>query len=195
MRFHETLLDMVGSKTKIKIVRFLLTHEALMSEREIASVLKVSHMSVNRAMRELAVLNFGSFVTAGNSHLWRVNRKSYAFKALSLLIKNASVINGPFDDLKTTIRDGLPRPLVQKAILFGSVPKGMEKPNSDIDIFILVRNAADKKELEPAIEKLSHICFEAYGNRLAPYILTDKEMSQKKGLSILSEIETGTQIV
>lgn len=195
MRFNETLLNILSSETKIKIVKFLLTHDAPMSEREIASILKVSHMSINRTMRELAALNFGSFVTIGKSHLWKVNHKSYALKALSLLIKNVSGIKDPLDDLKTVIRENIPKILAQKVVLFGSVSKGLEKPESDIDIFILVKNAGDKKKIEPSIEKLSHICFETYGNRLAPYILTEQEMLQKKGLTILSEINNGTSII
>jgi Mn-dependent DtxR family transcriptional regulator len=40
-----------------------------MSEREIASILKVSHMSINRTMKELAELNFVNFITIGKDHL------------------------------------------------------------------------------------------------------------------------------
>ncbi len=194
MKFHISLLDVLNSKTKVKIVKFLLTHEAAMSEREIASILKVSHMSINRTMRELASVNFGNFVTIGKSHLWKVNHKSYAFKALANLIKDVSVIKGPMEDLKDTLLRHLSKTLIRRVALFGSVSKGLERTNSDIDIFIMVKNVADKKILEPAIEKLSNLCFEIYGNRLAPYILTEQEMSKKADLNIISEIESGIQI-
>lgn len=195
MRFHGSLLDMLNSATKVKIVRFLLTHEASMSEREIASILKVSHMSVNRSLRELAASHFCSFMTIGRAHVWKVNRKSYAFKALSTLLLNETAIPTPLGDLKKTLARHLPSGLVLKAVLFGSLSQGAERPDSDIDLFVLVRNADDKKRLEPAIEKLSDICFEAYGNRLAPYILTEQEMRQKKGLALLSAIGSGIPLV
>ena len=195
MKFHISILDILNSKTKVKIAKFLLTHEAAMSEREIASVLKVSHMSVNRTMRDLAGVNFGSFVSIGNSHLWKVNRKSYAFKTLSSLIKNVSTIKDPLEDLKSTLFKYLPKNLVKKVVLFGSASKGLEKTNSDIDIFILVKNVQARKRLEPFIEKLSAICFRSYGNRLAPYILTGQEMKRKKSLKIISEIDSGIQII
>jgi len=194
MKFHISLLDVLNSKIKVKIVKFLLTHEAAMSEREIASILKVSHMSINRAMRELASVNFGNFVTIGKSHLWKVNHKSYAFKVLSSLIKDVSIIKEPMEDLKDTLLKHLPGVLIKKIVLFGSVSKGLESTNSDIDIFILVKNAEDKKALEPSIEKLSNLCFEVYGNRLAPYILTEQEITKKANLKIISEIEDGAQI-
>ena len=50
------------------------------------------------------------------------------------------------------------------------------------------------KKIETSIEKLSNICFDVYGNRLAPYILTEQEIKQKKDLKILSEINKGIQI-
>ncbi len=194
MKFRISLLDVLNSKTKIKIIKFLLTHEASMSEREIASILKVSHMSVNRTMRELAELNFVNFVTIGKAHLWRVNHKSYAFRALSELIKGVSGIQEPIEELKKILLKNLPKTLIKRIVLFGSIAKGSERTNSDIDIFVLARDKQSKEKLEPSIEKLSNICFEMYGNRLAPYILTDQEFKQKKNLKVISEIKKGIEI-
>ena len=194
MKFHVSLLDVLTSKTKIKIIKFLLNHEASMSEREIASVLDVSHMSVNRTMRELGELNFVNFVTIGKAHLWRVNRKSYAFRVLSKLIKGVSDIKEPLEDLKLIMLNNLPKALIKKVVLFGSITKASERSNSDIDVFVLVKDKESKKKIESQIEKLSNICLEAYGNRLAPYILTEQEMEQKKDLKIVSEINKGIQI-
>jgi len=194
MKFRISLLDVLNSKTKIKIIKFLLTHEASMSEREIASILKVSHMSVNRTMRELAELNFVNFVTIGKAHLWRVNHKSYAFRALSELIMGISGIQEPIEELKKILLKNLPKTLIKRIVLFGSIAKGSERTNSDIDIFVLARDKQSKEKLEPSIEKLSNICFEMYGNRLAPYILTDQELKQKKNLKVISEIKKGIEI-
>jgi len=195
MKFHISLLDLLSSKTKVKIVKFLLTHEASMSEREIASILKVSHMSVNRAMRELANVNFVDFITVGKAHLWRVNRKSYAFKMLSILIDGVSDIKDPIEDLKNMLGNKIPKTIAKKVVLYGSIAKANEDTDSDIDIFILVKNEQDKKKIEVVVEKISSLCFEVYGNRLAPYILTEQELNQKKGLKIISEINKGIQIL
>ncbi len=194
MKFHISLLDVLTSKAKIKIIKFLLSHVASMSEREIASVLNVSHMSVNRTMRELGELNFVNFVTIGKAHLWRVNRKSYAFRVLSELFKGVSRIKEPLEDLKEILVNNLPKTLIKKVVLFGSIAKASERSNSDIDVFMLVKNKESKKKLESQIDKLSNICLEAYGNRLAPYILTEQEIEQKKNLKIVSEINKGIQI-
>jgi len=194
MKFNAPLVNVLNSPTKLTIVKFLLTHEASMSEREIASILKVSHMSINRTMRELAELNFVNFVTIGKAHLWKVNRKSYAFKVLSEFIKGVSRIKDPFNDLKETILTNIPKNLVKKIILFGSIAKGDEKTGSDVDIFFLVKDAKDKGKLEPALEKLSNACLEIYGNRLSPYALTAQEAKKQTRQKFLSEINKGIEI-
>lgn len=194
MKFHISLLDVLNSKTKVKIIKFLLTHEASMSEREIASILKISHMSVNRTMRDLADINFVNFITIGKAHLWKVNHKSYAYRVLSELIKDISDIKEPIEDLKKIIQKNLPRTIIKRVVLFGSIANGSESTNSDIDIFVLVKDKRSKEKLESSIEKLSNICLEMYGNRLAPYILTEQEMKVKKNLRIISEIDKGIQI-
>ena len=194
MNFHISLLDVLNSKTKIKIIKFLLTHEASMSEREIASILKVSHMTINRTMQDLAELNFVNFVTIGKAHLWQVNRKSYAFRVLSELIKDFSNIKNPLKDLKKILLQNLPKTLIKRVVLFGSIAKASEKANSDIDIFILVKNKQSQGKLDSHIERLSNICLELYGNSLSAYILTEQELKQKAKLKIISEIEKGIQL-
>lgn len=194
MKFNTSLIDILNSKTKLKIVKFLLTHEASMSEREIASILKVSHMSINRTMRELSEVNLVNFTTVGKAHLWKVNRKSYAFKVLSEFIKGVSRIKDPLDDLKGIILTNIPKNLIKKVVLFGSVAKGEEKTDSDIDVFFLVKDSRDKEKLSSALEKLSNACLETYGNRLSPYILTEQEAKKKARAKFLSEIDKGIEI-
>ncbi|MBU4467590.1 MAG: nucleotidyltransferase domain-containing protein [Candidatus Omnitrophica bacterium] len=194
MEFNASLIDILNSKTKLKIVKFLLTHEASMSEREIASVLKVSHMSINRTMQELSEVNFVNFITIGKAHLWKVNRKSYAFKMLSEFIEGVSRIKDPLDDLKNIILKSTPKALVKKVVLFGSVAKGAGKLDSDIDVFFLVKDNKDKEKLGFALEKLSNACLETYGNRLSPYILTEQETKKKARQKFLSEINKGIKI-
>lgn len=194
MKFNFSPVEVINSKLKMKIVTFLLEHQAAMSERELASVLNVSHMSINRMMKQLADINFVNYVTIGKAHLWKVNHGSYAFKFLSQLIEDISNIKEPLEDLKKTIMEHLSVATVKKIVLFGSVAKGLESENSDIDIFILVGNLKAKKQVEPFIENLSNKCFDLYGNRLAPYILTVHEYKQRKNLSVIQEINQGIQI-
>jgi predicted nucleotidyltransferase len=165
-----------------------------MSEREIASIIKVSHMSVNRTLRALALYNIVSYSVAGKTHLWKLNKKSYGYIILSGLIQNISLFESPIDHLKKTILNSLPVELIKKVVLFGSVAKGMEDPDSDIDLFILTKNDTNKNKIQNDVDDLSNKCLDAYGNRLEAYILTENELKQKRDLGIMREVEKGVQI-
>ena len=88
----------------------------------------------------------------------------------------------------------MPKTLIKKVVLFGSVAKGKEKTDSDIDVFFLVKDSRDKEKLSSALEKLSNACLETYGNRLSPYILTEREAKKKTRAKFLSEINNGIEI-
>ena len=191
MVFHKSILDVMNSKTKLKIIGFMLRHEALMSEREIAAVSGVSHMSVNRIMRELAEMNFVHILRAGRSNLWRVNRNSYVFHILSDKYLTLMDFKAPLEDLKNTILGNLPLSLVVTVLLFGSIASNAEKYNSDIDLFIQVKDKGDKRQVEPATEKLATLCLERFGNVLSPYLLTKEELKARTGLKLISNIKEG----
>ena len=191
MVFHSPILGILNSKTKQKIIGFLLKHEALMSEREIAAVSGVSHMSVNRVMRELAEMNFVHILRAGKANLWRVNRNSYLSHILMSKYLTLWDPKTPFADLKNTILRNLPLSLVVKVSLFGSIASRTEKFNSDIDLFIQVKNKDDKRRVELATEKLATLCLEKFGNVLSPYILTKEELKARSGLKLISNIQEG----
>jgi predicted nucleotidyltransferase len=194
MKFHNSLFNLIDSPTKLNIVRFLINHTASMSEREIASVLNVSHMSVNRTMRELAEVNFVNNTVVGRTHIWIVNRKSYVYGTLSKIIRTMDTTLAPIEDLKKTLLQNLPVEMTKKIILFGSVSKSSEEPNSDIDLFILVKLQKHKDAIEPYIEKLALTCLVRYGNVLSPYVLTEIDMKQKKNLNLMRNIQSGMQL-
>jgi predicted nucleotidyltransferase len=194
MKLDISPIEMINSVAKINIIRHLMKYETPMSEREIASVIKIPHTSVNRTLKELALYNLVSYSVAGSTHLWKLNKNSYGYATLSETIKNISALESPLKSLKIMILKSLPPKLVKRIVLYGSVAKGMEAPNSDIDLFILVGNEMNKKKVQNVVDDLSIKCLDAYGNRLEAYILTDKEWAQKKDLSVLHEVEKGIKI-
>jgi predicted nucleotidyltransferase len=194
MRFNSSLAGLINTEAKIKVLKYFSHHETPISEREIASLIKEPYTSVNRALKELSSYNIIRFVTVGRAHLWKLNKKSYGFNAILDVIKSKSLLCAPLNDLKTMIAEGIPSNLVQKAILFGSVAHGSEEYDSDIDLFLLVKNDRDKNALEPYIERLSMKCLDLYGNSLSLYILTERSFKEKKNSGILQEIEKGIQI-
>ena len=148
MEFHTIPLEMLNSKIRYKIIDFLITHEQNMSEREISSVLNVSHMSVNRTMKELEDLNFVHFIRVGNAHLWKVNKKSYAYKSFQKAIETKNIFLGSTEE-----EDFLAVPLINKnrdavfgiLLLSNRLSNGREKFNKkDIDVARIIGEIASE---------------------------------------------------
>ncbi len=201
MKFHDSFFQLIDTDAKLKVVRFLLNHESAlpdrqagMSEREISSLVGISHMTVNRVLRDLEQWNFVSYERVGRAHVWKVNPQSYAYGVLNTVKMAVDTLPQPVEALKTAILSSLPKKNLIKVILFGSVSKNDEKTDSDIDLFVLTQNKESLKSLEEALERLSIICLEKFGNRLAAYVLTEKQLQQKKDLKLFEEIEKGIQL-
>ena len=195
MQFELSLDKLISSKAKLKILKYLFGHTASMSENELARVIKISPMTINRLMKELRELNLVNMERVGNANVWSVNKESYAYIALSKLMGEISSVPKPFEHLKETLSSNIPKELVKKVILYGSLAQGKSKVNSDIDLFILVRAQKEAEELTPHLDRLSSLCLSLYGNRLAPYILTETQLEEKKKLPLLKEIEKGIQVI
>ena len=195
MQFQTSIEEIIGSKAKIKILKYLFGNQASMSENELAGIVKVSTMTINRLMKELREVNFVSMERVGNSNVWSVNKKSYAYSVLSGTMDEISQIPVPMDHLKLTISRNLPRTLARRVVLYGSVARGESRANSDIDLFILVKSEKEVQKIQSYLDKLSNVCLSLYGNRLSPYVLTEIQFRKRKNLAVFKEIDKGIQIV
>ena len=109
-------------------------------------------------------------------------------------IKGFSCAEPTLNHLKKAILRYLQVSGVIKIILFGSISDKNEKAASDIDLFILIADARTKNKIKTALDKLTTLAFKYYGNRLSPYILTEKELETKKGSGLISKVEKGIVI-
>lgn len=191
MQYHKSLISFLVSPAKLKIINLLLKQDILLSEREIARLLGVSHMTVNRTMRELEELHFVASSRIGRAYAWKVNRQSYAFQVFSKISGVISEINDPLAELKSTILGRLPLSSIHKLALFGSIARNDARSGSDIDLFALVEDDSAKAGIQSSLEQLGLLCLDKFGNMLSPYVLTADETKAKKNLKLLSEIESG----
>lgn len=194
MRFHIAFEDVLSSPVRTKVVRFLLTHEAPMSEREIASILDLSHMSINRVMADLAKLHFVDYKTVGKAHVWAVNTKSFAYKGLQRIINAIDSTPSALNELKKLILKHLPQKKALHLFLFGSIARAEEEADSDIDLLIVVKTEKDKDLIEPKLDQLSSDCLDMFGNRLSPYLLSEKEWKEKQSLEVIKEARKGINL-
>lgn len=188
MKFRDFAEDLLGSRTKMKILRLVIGEETITSERELAKMIGISHGAVNKAMKEFHDINLVTPLRIGNTIAWQINKESFGYEyAYSL-----KAIFLPLEYLKALIKNSLQHlGAVKKVVIYGSVADGKELPNSDIDIFILVRKEENKKTILPNISDLSNICIKKFGNKISPNIFTEKDVKSKRNQGLMENIEKG----
>lgn len=82
------------------------------------------------------------------------------------------------------------RPLpVERAVLFGSIARGDERPESDIDLFVETRGNAEKERVAQALSEASLEFAQRFGNPLSNLILTRAEIGRGWNPALLASIE------
>ncbi len=185
MLLHRYLETLLGSKTKIKILRTLNKHkEKEFTTRELADYIQISHTGVRKALQDLYEMNAVTLKAAGRNHIIILNKESHLTNLLESLFEYEE---NTIEELETDIRSHLcGQPFIESAKIFGSVAAGEEQPRSDIDLYIVTNN---REKSEEALTELQILCNNKYGNPLTPYILTPMEENNPRTQLLQKEIQ------
>ncbi len=130
---------LISSKTKRAILKQLLSHpEERYYIRQLSKALKISVGTLHRELVKLESSGFLSSDYVGNLRFFSINKTNPLFKELKQLIFKTEGVEGR---LKESLKDvsGF-----KAVFIYGSFAEGKERPDSDIDLFILGRVDEDK---------------------------------------------------
>lgn len=184
MLLHQYLETLLGSRTKIKILRTLHRHGGKeFTIRELANFIGVSHTGVRKTLTDLYEMNVITLKAIGNSHTVSINNNSHLLALMDIIFEYEEET---LSHLKESIKESLcGKDYIKRVLLFGSVARMEEEPRSDIDILILTD---DKERAEESVSGLQSEISRRFGNPLAPYILTPSEMKELAGAPLMKEI-------
>ncbi len=188
MRFRNFPELVLGSKTKLRVLLHLLAEPSIpSSEREVAKLIGTSHTAVNKVMKDFYDAHLVTPIRIGNVNAWKLNEKSYAYWAISDIAR--LVKSPPIEKLKEDIINCFTGFVnVYHAVVFGSIAEGKESPDSDIDLLLVVKDEETKKVIrEQAISGLNEHCVKFYGNKLSPFIVTQKEFETTKNRQLVEK--------
>lgn len=191
MRVHNPLDKILSNEIKVKILRFLCKTEAEWSGRQIAKEIKVSPAACHKALRELN--NEGALLLRGigKSNLYSLNKENLIVSDLlkPLYERESKIPDEIYEGIVRNISSLVIKDIVSIAV-FGSVRKRKERPTSDIDLLVLVKNSENKGEVEEDFGKVNEKIISRFGNTVSPYIQTVEEFNLKyrKGISLIKNI-------
>ena len=201
--------EILGSKVKRKILSFLFSKQGVVSERELARVVGVSHTAVNKAMKQLLELNLVSAKTVGSALIWELNEKSLAYPYAEMLINSRTVspleiikknIFEYFDTIKAIKIFEEPNntnrlPEIYEVYITGSVAEGTSNTESDIDILI-VDNDPNNKDFRKLLEQnLGSRLSQETGNQVSFHIYDQKAIEKNEPAWLKSSIEKGIRVL
>jgi predicted nucleotidyltransferase len=196
MRFNINLTELFDSPVKIKVIKYVIKPGFMMTGREVSRICGISASMAINILKEFEDVNLVSSRTAGKSVIWMPQPESYAYFVADRLFGDMTLYS-PVEHLKRVLKDWskTKNKFVERVVLFGSVSKGTENSSSDIDLFVLVNSRDHKEKTEKSLEEISINCVKLYGNVLNPYILTNKELQEKKDSQLIKNIEGGIKIL
>ena len=194
MKFHQVLEEILSSKIKVSIWKILHRYpEKRFSGRELARLLNVSPSRASEILELFRKYGVVNRIRIGNTSEWTLNKKSILVDKLLKIFKIEEKI---YRDLKSKIFNTFHKEKsILKVILYGSVARGEEQPNSDIDLFILVKNEKDKDLVANLVHKLNISLLPRYGNVISELIYSRKEWNLKNNSEISKQIQSEGEII
>ena len=191
MRVHDPLDKILNNELKIKILRFLCKTDAEWSGRQIAQEIKVSPAACHKALRELNNERALLLRSIGRSYLYRLNKQNLIISDLlkPLYEKESKIPDDVYRAIVRNISSLVIKDIASIAV-FGSMKKGKERPTSDIDLLVLVRNPKDRRKVEEDFGKVNEKIIGKFGNTISSYIQTIEEfkLKYKRGLALVKNI-------
>ncbi len=182
---HKYMETLLGSKTKIRILRTLNRHKGKeFTIRELSNYISTSHTGVRKALQQLYDMNAVTLNAQGRNHIVSLNRDGHLTPLLTYIFEYEE---NTIHELQQDIAQHLCNlDEIEEAKIFGSVATGEETPRSDIDLYIIT---LDKEKTEKSITDLQISCSRKYGNLVMPYILTPEEENNINNKSLIKNIQ------
>lgn len=192
MKITKPLDRILNTEAKTRILRFLCGTGAEWNGSQIAKEIGVTPAASLSALKELSKEGIVSMHNAGNTRLYKLNKGNFIVSELlmPLFLKE----DGALGEIMAAIKRGLAasdlRSRIISVALFGSVHVKQDHAASDIDLAVVVADAAAKAKAERLFEKIDEKVSGKFGNTIIPYINTKAEFKAKyaKRLAIIKNI-------
>ena len=177
---REPLSYLFGTRAKVCCVRVLCAAGDPITQREVSRRAGVQHRSAQLALNELVAVGLVSRMEGGRDLLVRLNDEHHLASAVRSLF-NAEA--GQFLELRRRLVEiatgGARVRWIQSVVLFGSVARGDDTPDSDLDLLLIVADADARERLLERFDDAAPHFRAAFGCRVRPLAYTLAESRRR----------------
>lgn len=186
MKFATAIDSIFDRVTKVRLLRrLLIAPERRWTGRELAKAAGVSSAQAARDLHDFSDAGIVLYEVHGRSFVWRLNADNALYPALrQLFLQEAGLRDELLRELSMQLRSSA----IRKARLFGSIARGDERPDSDVDVFIEVKNSSGRREIEEVLQKARDRIWKRFGNPLAPLVYTSSRAKQARNPGLMAGI-------
>ena len=199
MRLNNPLNKIMNSETKVKVLRLFCSGVGESTGRQVAKLLNVAQSPVQIALADLyneGILDRKNF---GKAFAYGLNSKNWLVETL---LKPMFRIEKEYQPkLWGKIRKDLEEAGFQGEILsvclFGSVGSGQERPTSDIDLLVIIKNDARKQLIEDLFIDMNRGIIEEVGLNIDAHVYSAAELKDRTadGVSFIKEAMQSGEII
>ncbi|MHB8894546.1 MAG: nucleotidyltransferase domain-containing protein [Candidatus Geothermincolia bacterium] len=188
MRITRPLDDVLGNKNHIRVLRHLILFPSpVITGRGIAREIGMSHVSCIRSLNELEAIGALVRRSIGTSSTYEIPADSIL---LSKMLKPLFVReSGLLDGLVGCLLEGIEQ-AVLSVYLYGSVARSEETATSDVDLLVVLKRGANKREVEKKLASNKSEAFRQYlvGIHVITYSYNEYQTRKQKGLPLIKEV-------
>lgn len=177
MRFQEPFDDILSSRIKVRILRLFSRTRGSYSGREVARLIGYSHNPTIQALKELEAQGLLRRKSIGASHEYTLNEEHLLVSGI--LLDAFQTERNALLEVARIFQEQMGKDF-EEAIIFGSVARGEERLDSDVDILIIISDRADTGALEDKVSEATSLAMAATGNPVSPVMVSRSEYERRK---------------
>ncbi len=186
MQIHETFQGLLSSPARLRVLRTLLRGPPKRwTGRELSRAAGTSQSQTQKALELLESNGLTWREVVGRADCWQLSGEHVLLDPLRQLFKFEGDVSAR---LQRDLGRGLAAFPIRRAVLFGSVSGHQENPGSDVDLFIEVRSARERRLVEKRLTPMTVDLARRYGNVLAPLVYTAEEVRAPPNPRLMAEI-------
>ncbi len=184
MLLHRYLENILGNKKSITLLRTMINYQGkIFTMRGLAEEAKVTPNEAALTIHDLERVGIVKIQPVGRAYQLELNKKSYILdKIIEPMVRSEK---NTLTELLVLLKKHLDTNKIISAVIFGSVVKGQEKIDSDMDL-LLVSNDHDHAVTQ--ISKAAEQIFSIFHGSISPLIFTEKEFKAKQKESLIQSI-------
>lgn len=176
MNFHHALDDVLGQRSKVVLLRFLVRNRGEHSGRDLARLVGLDHKTCHAALRSLSEQGVVTSRRLGTA-------VAYHLRDDHPVVKD---ILGPAFEREDALVESFVREArdlagtpAESVILFGSVARHEEVARSDVDILFVTRDPEASAKAEEALASVAAVLAARYGS-VPQFVVEDRHIFRNK---------------